>query len=406
MKLPALRRWLTPQPDSLAAHDLRMGRSPWLQAVHLVWSVWVFLSPALSGGAYGYTVQWVLLTLVSYPAFLWLYAMTLISAPRRAQACALAIVGMCIALLPWYPSGLSYFVFGCVLVQPRRGRSILGYFALLAVLNVMLVLYARYLGYPWQALVWMPVVTAVVAAVVTVERINHEREAALKLSHDEVRRLAALAERERIGRDLHDLLGHTLSLVALKSDLAGRLMGRDPRAAKREIDDVSRVARDALSQVRRAVTGIRAAGLAAELASAKLLLESDGVAFSYTAEEVAIPPELETVLALTLREAVTNIQRHARASLAEVSLRATSEQISLHVRDNGIGGAVVPGNGLTGMRERVEAHGGRLRVESTPRQGTHVEATLPLMGRCAEKDSPQSSDHAPVGATPVTTEES
>lgn len=378
MKLPPLPRWLTPQPDSLAAHDLCMGRSPWMQAVHLIWSVWVFLTPAMSGGAFGYTALWALLTLGSYPLFLWLYAMTLVAAPRKAHACALAIVVLCLALLPWYPSGLSYFVFGCVMLQPRRGRSVLGYFALLAVLNAALMVYARYLGYPWQALVWMPVVTVVIAAVVAVDRISREREAVLKLSHDEVRRLAALAERERIGRDLHDLLGHTLSLVALKSDLAGRLMDRDPAAARHEIDDVSRVARDALAQVRRAVTGIRAAGLAAELASAKLLLESDGVAFRYTVEEAPIPPELETVLALTLREAITNIQRHARASLAEVSLQADAQQVTLHVRDNGIGSAVVPGNGLAGMRERVEARGGRLQIQSVPRQGTHLEATLPL----------------------------
>ncbi|MEE7546994.1 sensor histidine kinase, partial [Xanthomonas sp. Kuri4-1] len=76
----------------------------------------------------------------------------------------------------------------------------------------------------------------------------------LRLSQDEVRRLAATAERERIGRDLHDLLGHTLSLVALKSDLAGRLLERDPAAARREIDEVSRVSREALAQVRRAVS--------------------------------------------------------------------------------------------------------------------------------------------------------
>lgn len=401
MKLPPLPRWLTPQPDSLAAHDLRMGRSPWMQAIHLVWSVWIFLTPALSGGAFGYTALWALLTLVSYPLFLWLYAMALVAAPRKANACALAIVGLCLALLPWYPSGLSYFVFGCVMVRLRRGHSILGYFALLAALNAVLVVYARYLGYPWQALVWMPVVTAVVSAVVTVERINHEREAALKLSHDEVRRLAALAERERIGRDLHDLLGHTLSLVALKSDLAGRLMERDPVAARREIDDVSRVARDALAQVRRAVSGIRAAGLAAELASAKLLLESDGVAFSYTAEPVPIPSDLETVLALTLREAVTNIQRHARASLAEVSLSVTARQVSLHVRDNGAGSAVVvPGNGLTGMRERVEARGGRLRIKSIPRQGTRVEITLPLpSGEAGDAPSEPHRVEGTVGAT-------
>src|ERR1051325_4616685 len=104
-----------------------------------------------------------------------------------------------------------------------------------------------------------------------------QQQMALRRSNDEVMRLATLAERERIGRDLHDLLGHTLSLITLKSELANKLFERDPSAARREIADVERVARDALAQVRHAVTGIRAAGLAAELASAKLLLESNGV---------------------------------------------------------------------------------------------------------------------------------
>src|SRR5690606_24618433 len=149
----------------------------------------------------------------------------------------------------------------------------------------------------------------------TFERFNQERDAALRLSHDEVRRLASLAERERIGRDLHDLLGHTLSMVALKSDLAGRLLARDPAAAHREIGEVSRVAREALSQVRRAVSGIRAAGFAAELASARLLLETDGIAFDYRFDDGLgagiLPAGVESALAMTVREAATNIQRHA-----------------------------------------------------------------------------------------------
>ena len=151
---------------------------------------------------------------------------------------------------------------------------------------------SMWLGFP----VFVPVLTAIISvAVFTGNYFQSEtvrKRAELKLSHEEVRRLAALAERERIGRDLHDLLGHTLSLVALKSDLAGRLIGRDPQAARNEINEVSRVARDALAQVRRAVTGIRAAGLAAELASARLLLESDGVTLRYDAQEVALPADL------------------------------------------------------------------------------------------------------------------
>ena len=382
MKRPALPRWLQAAPDSMAAHELRLGRSPLTHFIHLVWSVWVFLTPAVSGGKFGFTPMWFALTALSYPLFLWLYATSVFAAPRRSLAAAFAMVVLCLALLPWYPSGLSYFVFGCVMLQPRRTRSVLRYLGVLAVLNVILIGYARYIGYPWQALVWMPTVTAIIGVIVMVERINRERDSALKLSHDEVRRLAALAERERIGRDLHDLLGHTLSMVALKSDLAGRLLDRDPAAARNEIGEVSRVAREALAQVRRAVSGIRAARIAAELAAAKLLLETDGVAFDYRFDDGfagnALPAGVEVALAMTVREAATNIQRHARAQRAEASFGIDGGDAVLRIIDDGRGGAIIPGNGLAGMRERLEGLHGSLRIDAGPGRGTRVEARVPL----------------------------
>lgn len=393
MKLPRAPRWLTPEPGSIAADDLRMGRPPWVNAVHMAWSVWVFITPAMSGGAYGYTARWALITLVSYPLFVWLYARSVVTAPRKAQLHALAMVAMCFALLPWYPSGLSYFVFGCVMLQPRRSDSTLRYAAILLALNLLLLALARAIGYPWQALVWLPVVTTIIGLLVHFDRVSRAREAALQLSHDEVRRLAALAERERIGRDLHDLLGHTLSMVALKSDLAARLVERDPAAARGELDEVGRVARDALAQVRRAVSGIRAAGIAAELASAKLLLESDGVAFDYRFEgdfaHDALPAGVETALAMTVREAATNIQRHARAQRADASFGVEGGEVVLRIVDDGRGGAIVPGNGLCGMRERIEGLRGRLRIEAAGGRGTRLEARVPL---AANDDAPRPQD--------------
>jgi two-component system sensor histidine kinase DesK len=378
----ALPRWLQPQPGSLAALDQRAGRSPWLPLVHLVWSIWVFLTPAFAGGPYGYSATWAWLTLLSFPLFVLLYLLTVVQSPSRAYACALAMVGLCFALLPWYPSGLSYFVFGCVMLQPRRGGPLAGYLAVLLLLNALLLGYALRIGYPWQALVWMPTVTAIIGVLVVVDRIGVARDTALRLSHDEVRRLASLAERERIGRDLHDLLGHTLSMVALKSDLAGRLLERDPAAARSEIAEVSRVAREALSQVRRAVSGIRAAGIAAELASARLLLETDGIAFDYRFEDGfashALPAGVESALAMTVREAATNIQRHARAQRAEASFGMEGGEAVLRIVDDGRGGTIVPGNGLAGMRERIEGLRGRLRIAAGERSGTTIEARVPL----------------------------
>ncbi|TKS52972.1 sensor histidine kinase [Luteimonas yindakuii] len=371
-------RWFTPAADSLLARTLRRGRPAWSEAVHVLWSAWVFVTPAFS--PYGYDGRWWLLTALSYPVFLWLYARVLLAPAHAAWRYALGMVVLCLALLPWYPSGMSYFVFGCVFLHVSRARTSVPELVALLLLNIVFLGWAVVLGYPWQAIVWMPVVTVIVGLIVHVERLNEARDASLQLSQEEVRRLAATAERERIGRDLHDLLGHTLSMVALKSDLAARLVDRDPAAAKREIEEVARGARDALGQVRRAVSGIRAAGLAAELASARLLLEADGVAFDYSLDtdmaQAILSPLVETTLALTVREAATNVHRHARATHARATFAIEDGHAVLCIDDDGRGGVFKAGNGLAGMRERVQAVGGRLVVRGDA--GCRVEVRVPL----------------------------
>lgn len=345
----------------------------WFPALMLMWSVWIFITPQYQPD---YFQHWLWPTLISYAVFLVLYYRAYFRDRRQLLGNTLGIAVLSFIVTPFNPGAQGYLIYACAFfafcATPRRAVSWI--LLLLAAYTVEWVLLGWSLLYMLSAVM---VGLAVGLMNISIAR-RAQADAALALSHEEVRRLAALAERERIGRDLHDLLGHTLSLVALKSDLAGKLMARDPLAARREIEDVSRVARDALSQVRRAVSGIRAAGLAAELASAKLLMESDGVAFAYRTDAGPVPPALETALALTVREAVTNIQRHARAGKAEVSLRADAGHVVLRIVDDGCGSAVVPGNGLTGMRERLEALGGDLRIDSAPRQGTVLEARLPL----------------------------
>ena len=376
MTITPFRHLFRTTPDSLVCKqrenpDPSLGWFPW---INLVWSVWLFVTPFYANDAYD---RWLWPTLGSYAVFLVLFQRFHYGSHRLPIVLAIAALGF--LLLPWTPGSQSYIIYACAFFPFCMGprNMMLSIAALLAAFAVA-----------WHAagipMIYM--ISAVIAGpVVGLFNIGMQQkirdDAKLRLSHEEVRRLAALAERERIGRDLHDLLGHTLSLVALKSDLASRLVGRDPAAARREMEDVSGVARDALAQVRRAVSGIRAAGLAAELASARLLLESDGVRFSYALDEVALSPEQETVLALAVREAVTNIQRHARADGARVSLHSAGREVSLHIEDDGRGGDIVPGNGLCGMRERIESLGGRLRVDATPGQGTRVEVTLPVAGR-------------------------
>ncbi|MCL1634836.1 sensor histidine kinase [Luteimonas sp. SX5] len=375
---------------------VRQGKSPWTDGVHLLWSIWVFITPIFSPN--GYSARWALLTLASYPLFVLLYAMTLLAPRRISYRYALGMVALSMAMLPGYPAGISYFIFGCVMLRTADKRNALAYLAQLAVLNIVFVGWAKWIGYPWQMLVWIPAMTMIIGVIVNVERANQEKDAALKLSHDEVRRLAATAERERIGRDLHDLLGHTLSLITLKLELSRKLFDRDSEASRREVEEAEKIARHALAEVRSAVTGIRATDLAAELASVRLLLESSMVHFAYDPPP-GLPAEIERALSLVLREAATNIARHAQATHAQVAFACEGDSVRLRIDDNGNGGIVADGNGLCGMRERIAALGGTLSIESPKGQGTKLLVRVPVKPPRAFADGmPSHADDEPAPA--------
>lgn len=212
-------------------------------------------------------------------------------------------------------------------------------------------------------------------------------ECKLRAAQEENLALAAVAERERIARDLHDVLGHTLSLVVLKAELAGRLLeseeSRDIARAAAEIADVERTARTALADVREAIGGYRARGLAAEIEAARRTLDAAGVeliAESCADGAVALTPQEETALALALREAVTNIVRHAHAHRCVLRLVSAAGQRRLVVEDDGLHVATAEGNGLRGMRERIESLGGRFALERGVQdaRGTRISIELPL----------------------------
>lgn len=326
-------------------------------------------------------------TLLSIVLFLPIYFAAYRMTGIPALLCTLGIAGIGYALLPFNAFANAYTIYAVGFAAMLGGTLWRRWGLTMAILGGFL-FEIFVLDYP----IFIFLITLVISVGVFFGNYHFvestRKRAELKISHDEVRRLAALAERERIGRDLHDLLGHTLSLVALKSELAGKLLQRgdsaDARqAAHREIVEVSRVARDALSQVRSAVTGIRATGIAAELVSAKLLLESDDIGFVSNVavgclDDGALPENVETALAMTVREAVTNIQRHARAQQARVGLKIEADEAVLCIVDDGRGGAIVPGNGLAGMRERIEALGGRLHIDARNGEGAHLEVRVPL----------------------------
>jgi two-component system sensor histidine kinase DesK len=201
--------------------------------------------------------------------------------------------------------------------------------------------------------------------------------AKLRMANEEIEHLAKVAERERIARDLHDVLGHTLSVVILKSELAGKLLEREPERAGKEIREVEQIARQALTEVREAIRGYRARGLFAELAMAKSTLETAGIAVQCNAPAaLEIPPLQEGVLSLAVREAVTNVMRHSQARSCRLQLEQRNGSCRLEVADDGSGGSSLEGNGLRGMRERVEMLGGTLT--RTTAAGNTLTITLPL----------------------------
>lgn len=376
-----ITRWFVPAPDSSAADDIRRGKSPWADGIHLMWSFWIFITPLFDGGLRGYTIKWLLFTLATYPLFLFLFARIQL-APRKSTAFyAWAMAALSFSVMRWYPSGLSYFVYACVMLSHCDFRRYRNYAIQVLLLNGAYVALGLWMGYPKALLVIMPSTVFVICTIVMVEQLNKKKDAALSLSHDEVRRLAATAERERIGRDLHDLLGHTLSLITLKLELSGKLFDRDVKAARREVGEAEKVARHALAEVRSAVSGIRATDLAAELASAQLLLESSRIHLDYDRPPVDLPQDTERALSLVLREAATNIARHADASSAKVSFLREHASVHMQISDNGCGGIDGEGNGLCGMRERVQALGGTLAVDSPRRGGTRllVKAPVPVL---------------------------
>lgn len=198
----------------------------------------------------------------------------------------------------------------------------------------------------------------------------------LMLAHQEIEHLATVAERERISRDLHDVLGHTLSLIVLKSELAARLAEQDPARAATEIRDVEQVARRTLQDVRHAIRGYRPA-LDDEVARARTMLKAARIVADI--DITPVPPlarPIEEALALALREAVTNVVRHSGASRCTAQLRIGGGQAVLHVADDGRGSASPPGLGLRGMQERIAALDGTL--ERVPGRGMQLVIRLPV----------------------------
>jgi two-component system sensor histidine kinase DesK len=212
-------------------------------------------------------------------------------------------------------------------------------------------------------------------------RMALRRSQQLTVARGDLARLAVQEERNRFARDLHDILGHSLTVVTMKAELAGRLVHVDPDAAEREIVDVERLAREALADVRAAVAGYRGVTLVAELANARSALRAAGIAAELPTAVDQVPGERRALFGWAVREGVTNVVRHSGAKRCTVTVGPDA----VDVLDDGHGrpevgepsdGGMQAGHGLVGLGERARAQGGRVLTRSTS-EGFHLRVELP-----------------------------
>lgn len=350
----------------------RTGR--WIASIWLVYLGFVFYEPFEASAPLWLWAVSVLSVLVFLPLYYgsFHYAGP---RPRRALAMVVAIAVLGLALVPINVGGCTYVIFSAAIAGfPIRRRVV----TLLYVAGLALGLAGMFVLRPGPFQDWMGfqvVLVAIVGLANALTFMEKRSQALVRRAQEEVEEMAKLAERERIARDLHDVLGHTLSVIALKSELAAKLADLDPRRAVAEIRDVERVSRLALTEVRAAVEGYRQRGFRGEVQHGTQALGAAGVRLETEISPLTLAAKQETVLALAVREAITNVIRHARATWCRISLRADANRLVLRVEDDGVGGRLLEGNGLTGMRERVQAAGGTLTLEGA--RGVSLTVTVP-----------------------------
>lgn len=357
--LTGWRRWVPRYED--------LGLMP---LVWLVYLLFLYL-PLIFNSRVPSSMIWA--TVISTAVFLPLYFKAFSGAGRASLPWVGGILLLGMVTLPFTSGAMVFFIYAASFIAFAGIRPIPA-----LILIVCIAALETWLVVNWQS----ALITTIIAVVVGLGNIlahrYMQRTAQLKQSRDEVRRLATLAERERISRDLHDLLGHTLSVIAIKSELTGKLLDLGATdQARGHLRELETVTRDALSQVRTAIVGFRSAGVADEIEHVRPALQAVGCQLHVTMEDIVLDDPRMNALALALREALMNVVKHAGATRCDVQLGQNGGHVRLTVTDDGAAIDVVDGAGLTGMRERVEAVGGSVDIDRHSSGGLRLQVTLP-----------------------------
>ncbi|UOE94878.1 sensor histidine kinase [Alkalihalobacillus sp. LMS39] len=239
--------------------------------------------------------------------------------------------------------------------------------------------------------VFLSIIAVILLPISTYNKNKEERlQGQLEMANKRISELVKLEERQRISRDLHDTLGQKLSLIGLKSDLAAKLVTKDPIKARAEIKDVQKTARIALKEVRELVTKMRGAKLEDEIFRVRQILNAASISFQLKGNSKLPNTSLiaENVVSMCIKEAVTNVVKHSKATECTLSIEPTREDVIVKVTDNGIGipdgNQPVYGSGLKGMRERLEFVNGTLELLSD--DGTTVIIRVPNNAKLVDEE--------------------
>ena len=311
---------------------------------------------------------------------------------RRAALASLVILTLALALAcgnEWLTLFFHVNVLAGLLL-PRRDA-----YATIAGLAILMVVFGSALGLGWSDIGQGVLSTGALGLLFTAFGNNIDTIAELRAAREEIARLAVAEERLRFARDLHDLLGHSLSLITLKSELAARLLPSSPEIAATEVRDIEGVARQALREVREAVAGYRRPTLDEELRSAREMLEAAGISCRIEAGADVLPGATDAVLAWTVREGVTNVIRHSRAKHCEIRVTRRDDELRAQITDDGQNPSperdgASAGSGLSGLAERVAASGGALEAKPLTGGGFCLYVSLPARGNATQTAEPVS----------------
>ena len=311
----------------------------------------------------------------AYFVFVCLYLWGARVTPKHVWKPILALTLLFCSVIPVSPGSSNFFPYiGFLIGYNYSTRSyltlLLGYF-------LMIVGVQYYFDYP-VPMFTLPAITGLLSISLWghIERMRYAHKANWIQSRQEIQQLAVIAERERIARDLHDILGHTLSSIALKAELAEKLLKQD------KIDDVSehlsdlhKIARESLSLVRQTVSGYKHRGLSGEVIQLCEKLRQNGFSVELDGEIPSLSARAETALILALTELTTNILRHSNGNHCQISFQLDGESVVISMRDNGLIKSITPGNGLNGIQERLHALAGDISAQIS--NGARFDITLP-----------------------------